>query len=448
MQEKKNNFADIALIYYYSKYKISYLTREFMLKFNPFTHKKLNNFIVFDIGTSKISAISANITKQGLAEIKHNIIQESNGFSAGGIANLELAEASIINAVYELEKECNKSIREAAISISGSGIKSYYVNQTLKLGSQPISKLHIKKLLHKAASNFNVPDKEAIHYFPIEFILDKEHIVENPVGLYAKELTCQVHIVAASSLTITNLINCLAKCHIEVSDVILSIYASGLSCISEEEKKLGAIIIDIGHLTSSFAVFLEGNIIYSGYVPLGSQHITADIAKTFSINLSTAEKLKHLYGSAIIDKQNMHKIIRLDDFEPNIGYHAYSTITLSKLSEVINIRMSEILNKIYNECNSLAVDHLIAKRVILTGSGSLLKNIKEFTASIFNKNVRIATPEIPNGFTSPKDAYQYDVAIGMVKSKIEQYQKNYTYEINHHKGGMFNKMLYWFNEKG
>lgn len=417
------------------------------MKLNSFISKKLNNFVVFDIGTNKIACICANITKQGAVKVYHNIIQDSNGFADGGVDNLELAEASIINAIYELEQKCDKSIREVAISLSGAGVKSYYVNHSLKLGSQPISKLNVKKILHKAVSNFNVPDKEVIHYFPIEFVLDKEYIVENPIGLYAKELRCQVHIIAANNLAITNLINCMAKCHIEVSDVILSIYASGLSCLNEEEKKLGAIIIDIGNSTSSFAIFLEGNIIYSGYVPLGGQHITADIAKTFSISINAAEKIKHLYGSVTVDKQNMHKIIKLDDFEPCIGYNSYSTITMSKLSEIINIRANEILGKIYKKCSTLSIDHLLAKRIILTGGGSRHKGMQEFTAGIFDKNVRIATPEILDGFSPAKSAYQYDVAIGMVKSKIEQYQKHYSYELNHSKNGIFNKMLYWFNEK-
>ena len=97
-------------------------------------------------------------------------------------------------------------------------------------------------------------DQEVIHYFPIEFCLDKTNIVENPVGMYAKEMSCQVHIIAANSLMLKNLTNCFAKCHIEVNDVVLSIYAAGLNSLTEDEKKTGAIVIDFGSHITSFAV--------------------------------------------------------------------------------------------------------------------------------------------------------------------------------------------------
>jgi cell division protein FtsA len=159
---------------------------------------KSANYIVFDIGSNKVAAVAANIDKTGESTVIAQVLQHSDGFKAGTVVNLEAAENSIIAAIYSLEKECDKSINQVTISLSG-GVKSYYISHTLKLSNQPISKQDIKKLIQKALADFSIKDQEIIHYFPIEFILDNNNIVDNPSGMYAKELSCQIHVIAYRS---------------------------------------------------------------------------------------------------------------------------------------------------------------------------------------------------------------------------------------------------------
>ena len=111
---------------------------------------KSSNFIAFDIGSSKIAAIAAHINKSGETKVNSQILQYSEGFKSGSITNMELAENSIVAAIYALEQECDKSIKEIAISLSGTGVKSYYVSHKMKLGNQTISKQDVKKLINKA----------------------------------------------------------------------------------------------------------------------------------------------------------------------------------------------------------------------------------------------------------------------------------------------------------
>lgn len=303
---------------------------------------KSANYVVFDIGSNKVAAIATNINKTGESTIIAQVLQYSGGFKASTVVNLEAAENSIIAAIYSLEKECNKSINEVTISLS-SGFKSYYINHTLKLGSQPINKQDIKKLIQKALADFSLKDQEVIHYFPIEFTLDKDKVVDNPNGMYARELSCQIHVITANSLMLKNLTNCFARCHIEVGDIVLSIYADGLASLSDEEKETGSIIINMGSHISSFGVFFEGKVLYVGSVPIGSHHITSDIAKCLSISMHTAEKLKILYGDVRPELFNKDESIRIGDFEPENSYNVNLTIPVSKLSEIIRPRVEEIL---------------------------------------------------------------------------------------------------------
>jgi cell division protein FtsA len=406
---------------------------------------KSANYIVFDIGSNKVAAVAANIDKTGESTVIAQVLQHSDGFKAGTVVNLEAAENSIIAAIYSLEKECDKSINQVTISISG-GVKSYYISHTLKLSNQPISKQDIKKLIQKALADFSIKDQEIIHYFPIEFILDNNNIVDNPSGMYAKELSCQIHVIAANSLTLKNLTNCFAKCHIEVADVILSIYADGLVGLTDDEKETGGIIIDMGSHITSFGMFFEGKLLYVGSVPIGSYHVTSDIAKILSVSMNTAEKLKILYGDVRPDLFNKNESIRISDFEPDNNYNIDLTISTSELAKIIRSRIEETLKLLKKEYDYIAMDHLIAKRIVLTGGGSGLQGIKTIVSEIFQKQARLVKFEYVPGFIDNVNIAIYSTAMGMIKSKALKYKKNSFKPGEQEDQGWFRRMFLWFKE--
>ncbi len=401
--------------------------------------RKSSSFIAFDIGSSKIAAVVAQNNMQREIQIYSQTLQYSEGFKSGKITNMELAENSIISAIYSLEKKLDKSIKDISISLSGAGVKSYYINHKIKLGNQPISKQDIKKLINQALADFKVKDQEIIHYFPIEFIIDSNQKVDNPIDIYARELSCQLHIISADSLMIMNITRCLAKCHVEVSDIILSIYASGISCLTSDEKDLGAIIIDIGSETTSFAIFLDNKIIYTGYVPIGSAHITTDVAKLFSISRATADKLKILYGSAKFDLLTKDKSIRIGDLDPNNNLNSDLSISTKQLAKIIQPKIEQIFLDIKKQCNHISIDHLLAHRMVITGGGAALAGIKNLAAEIFQKQVRIAKPETIPGFTENYNPYAYSAAIGMIKLQLLKSKE-------HEEQGWFKKTFSWLKE--
>jgi len=400
---------------------------------------KSSSFVAFDVGSSKIAAIAAQTNKQGETKIHSQILQYSEGFKSGAITHMEMAENSIISAIYALEKERDKSIKEIAISLSGAGVKSYYINHKIKLGNQPISKQDVKKLINKALADFKVKDQEIIHHFPMEFIIDSNQVVENPVGMYARELVCQMHIISADSLMLMNLTRCLAKCHVEISDIIVSIYASGISCLTYDEKDLGAIIVDIGSHTTSFGIFLDNKIIYISYVPIGSAHITTDIAKAFSIGRAAADKLKILYGNANADLLTKDSSVRLDELDSNNNLNSDLSISTKQLAKIIQPRVEEIFLELKKQCDHVSMDHLLARRMVVTGGGAALAGLKSLAAEIFQKQVRIAKPEIIAGFTENYNPYAYSTVLGMVKLK--------SFKSDHcEDGGWFKKTFVWLKE--
>jgi len=406
--------------------------------------KRSPNFIVFDIGSSKIVAIAANINKQGKTNIGSQILQYSEGFDSGHIVNMERAENSIVRAIYALEQKCDKSINEVTISLSGVGVKSYYMNNKILLNNQVISKQDVKKLIKKTLSEFKVKDQEIVHYFPIEFIVNGNRSVENPVGLYANELSCQLHIISADSMMLMNLTKCLAKCHVEVNDIIVSAYASAISCLNEDEKELGCVVIDIGSNTTSFGIFVNNKIIYVDHVPVGSMHITKDIAKAFSIGLGLADKLKILYGHANPSLLIKDAIIKLDNLDSENNRPDIS-ITEMQVAKIINSRIKGVLIDIKKKCHNISMNHLVTS-VVITGGGGSLPGIKSIASEIFQKQVRVAKPKNISKIPENYNPYIYSTALGMIESKSLQYRQNCFKSDRCESNGWLKNMFLWFKE--
>jgi cell division protein FtsA len=182
--------------------------------------------------------------------------------------------------------------------------------------------------------------------------------------------------------------------------------------------------------------------IYSGYIPIGGWHISSDIAKAFSTNFATAEKLKILYGTVADSNIRSSNIITLDDVDGN-----QVNITIRDLASVILPRLEEILELLKKEYDKVNIDNLISRRIVLTGGASLLKGLKEKVALIFTKQVRIAKPNILNGFVEDYNPGVFSTSIGIIEVYANRQKKNHitseNYDIQQNWG---KKILTWLRE--
>lgn len=395
--------------------------------------RKTSNLIAFDIGSSKISAAAATIDN-GVVSVSAQTIHASEGIKSGMIINMELAETSIVGAIYGLEKNCDKSIKQAAISLSGANVKSYYIAQKIRISGNIVTNLDVKRLITKALAEFKTIGKEIIHYFPVEFRLGNNQIVDNPLELHATEISCQLHIIAADSSMIMNLVRCFGKHQVEVNEIILGIYASALAVLTEDEMELGTTIIDMGANTTSYAIILKGKLLYTNSVPVGGHDITLTIAKKLSISPKEAEKLKILYGNAVPKMLLKDAIIEL----PNQN----RSVTSAQISSIIAPIIEDIFKTIKKQITDISLDHLAANQVVITGGAAALPGIKISANTIFQKQIRIAKYESMPGFVESYNPLSHSTLIGMVKLKtsslLTKYGKDYI-----DNSSWFRKMFLW-----
>jgi cell division protein FtsA len=409
---------------------------------------KLANLIVLDVGSSKIAAIAANLNKNGKIDLITQILHYSGGMRSGIVTDIVAAEESIVGTIYALEKECNKNIKEIMLVTSGAGAKSYYIDYSIEFGDiHTISHVDVKKLLQKALEHFTIMDKEIIHYFPLRFTIDNDHIVDNPIGVQGKKLSCNVHIVAVNHSSIANLTQCFARCNVEVTKIGLSVYTAGVASLTDDEKSLGSVLIEFGSHTTNIAVFYEGEMIYTGYVSIGGAHITADIAKTCSVSIETAEKLKILYGVASIETLQNDSMVNVEDFEPENNYDNNLTISVSQIAKIIEPRLQEILEKLKKQIDVLEMDNILSKRVVVTGGGASMQGLRTVVSKLFNKQVRVAKFDTVLRNHEGHSPHSYAATIGMVKYYADIVSRNTEGYYNlQEKSGWFKKAMIWVKD--
>ncbi|MDX2050113.1 MAG: cell division protein FtsA [Rickettsiaceae bacterium] len=402
------------------------------------------NFTAIDIGSSKISILAADIDKLGNARIGYQSLYKSSGIKGGLIKDFQQAENSIISSIYNLEMEMQVNITSVSIAISGVGTKSVFLYKKVKLLDGKVKHNDLKTLHDIMIQEVNHDETTVIHYFPIEYTLDQNQSITNPVGMYGTVLGCKMHLVTANSSQVTNILHFFSKCNIEVKEILLGSYAAGLAVLTDDEKMLGSVVIDLGAETTSFAVFSGGKLIYTKFVPLGGDKITSDIAKVLSISMNNAEKLKVMYGSAVVINKDSESLINLAEFSSGASIDEEHNITSNELSMIINVRVEEIIDIVKSEYDKAAVDHLVARRIVLTGGGSQLRGVKDVVSTIFSKQVRIGAPVNIPGFEDDHTSQSYCASIGIIKNEIISAETKPS--IAKVSKNLFQKLTVWFKK--
>lgn len=410
---------------------------------------------VLDIGTYKVVCLIASIGLDRKIEIKGIGHQLSRGIKSGVITDVSKAESCILAAINSAEKMARANIEEVAINISGSIISSSSVEVELSVSGHEITQRDISNIINTGYSHFSSSDKEIIHSITMDYTIDNLESISNPIGMYGENLKTDIHVISCSSTAKKNLINCLAKCHLDVRNLVVSPYMSGLSTLSYDEKKIGVIHIDIGAGTTSISIFKGGYCIYVSSINIGGNHITMDIAKGLSISIEYAERIKTIYGTVIVtDRDVYEKIdIPITELQSDIDDEAILSVGDSYLSKVlltsiIKPRMEEILEMVKENIENSGFYNQTGPRVVFSGGGSQLMGLKELAGHIFNKHIRVGKPISFEGIAESYKGPEFSTAVGMliyISNEVEKSAKNSLVDGKGNKKTS-SKLINWFKD--
>lgn len=353
---------------------------------------KLRNDLIaaLDIGTSKMCCLIARPEDDGKLRVIGMGHHASKGIKGGAVVDMEAAEAAIASVVQSAERMAGATIREVVTSLSGVHPTSRIYNVEVEVAGHEVSSHDIQRIFAQGQSLFNGEERQIIHSLPVTYRIDDSRGIRDPRGMYGERLGADIHVVAASPGAVRNLSTCISRCHLDIESFVVSPLASGLATLVDDERELGTILIDMGGGTTTVAVFLDGQVVFSGGVAIGGDHVTSDIARGLSTPRSYAERLKTLYGSAIpspLDGQETLDIPQVGDEEA-----PGQQVPKSLLTGIIRPRVEETLELVRACLKDKGLDRFGGRRVVLTGGAAQLHGVPELAGSILDRQVRIGRP--------------------------------------------------------
>jgi cell division protein FtsA len=372
-----------------------------------------------DIGSSKVCCLIGKIEENGRATVVGIGHQLSRGVKSGAIIDMDEAEMAILTAVHAAEKMSAETIDEVVVNLSGGYPASQTVGVEVAIAGHEVGDSDLRRVLEHGRGIDVGPDRQVIHSIPVGYTIDGNRGIRDPRGMYGDRLGVSMHIVTAASGAARNIATCVNRCHLEVSALVVSPYASGLATLVEDEKDLGVTVIDMGGGTTSIAVFFDGQVVFTDSVAIGGNHVTSDIARGLSTPLAHAERMKTLYGSALSSPSDERELINV----PQIGEDGSGTsnqVAKSILVGIIQPRLEETFELVRARLEASGFDKLAGRRVVLTGGAAQLTGARELAQLVLDKQVRMGRPIRISGLAESTAGPAFSTAAGLIAYAIRR----------------------------
>lgn len=379
-----------------------------------------------DVGTYKIVTVIAKVDEVvnvlGVSEVK------SLGIRKGQIVDIEEAVSAINNSIESAERMAGYSVSHVVASIGGSQIESLNSRGVVAV-SNPNGEINDGDLTRviDAAKAVSLPStREIIHVLPRNYIVDGQEGIKDPIGMTGVRLEVDTHIITANSITVRNLEKAFSEVGVDVDSFVFNGYGSSLSVLSDTEKELGVILVDIGAGTTDISIYTEGSVAYSSVLAIGARHITNDLAIGLRISLESAEKIK-LY----LSREPQRRIVKPDedgDGEEKIEKKAPDEVDLTHLNlpeelrkvsqktlvdGIIRPRLNEIFTMVGLEIKKSGFGGQTPAGLVITGGGALTVGVKDAAKRMLAMPVRAGLPTNMKGIIDEIQNPSYATVIGL-----------------------------------
>ena len=366
-----------------------------------------------DVGTSKVVCVIGQ-AEAGSLKVLGSALRESSGLKAGTITSLEQAEDSIRDCVAAAENMADARIQNVLISVNCGQPVSVTSRAVMALDGALVSDYHLRILLNDGRARCKLEGHEIIQSAPTTYVVDEARGVKNPSGMFCQRIGVAMHAVAVKPSPLQNLKLAVERCHLNVIGTQFGAYASGIATLTEDEKQIGATVIDMGGGTTSIAVFLEGHLVHADVVPVGGFAVTSDIARMLAAPLAAAERTKTLYGAAMGEMDGGADVVTVAQMGEEHDDNSALRLPRSMLTRIIQARLEEIFGEVQTRLRASGFDVAAGRRAVLTGGACQLAGTRELAARILNKQVRIGRPAAFSGLAAANAGPDYATAIGLM----------------------------------
>jgi cell division protein FtsA len=375
-----------------------------------------------EIGTSKICVVAGEITAANALNIIGLGQARSRGVRKGEIADASLASEDVRNAIVEAEQMANVEIRSVYLGVTGNhvrGFNNHGVHQIVS-AEREITDEDVQDVIRNAKT-INVPaDHTVIHAIRQLFQVDSQLGLQNPVGMYGTKVEVDVHVVHGRVNRLKNSVAVVRGLGLEVDEVVFTGLASALALLSNEQKELGSLVIDLGAGATDYVVAHNGIIKHTGVLAVGGDHVSNDLAYGLKVPLGRAEQLKIERGGAVVDEPVKGQTI---SFDGGLGLPP-KIINLEHLRRIMSLRLEETFELIEAELSGLGLLDRLRAGVFLCGGGARIPGIQAMAEHIFQMPSFLGKANSISSLKSALDQPEFATAIGLVKfGSLQQKRK-------------------------
>ena len=395
-------------------------------------------FTVLDIGSGKICCVIAKYGKQNNIEILGTGLQEAKGILSGSITDLKTLQLCVRDCLASAEKMASVRVKNIILGFSSISCLSETFNIEVDLTGSIIKEADLKKCYEHLTNKISIENKRILHILPVQYSIDGNNGIKNPIGMYGNKLGVEVSVISSENNVIKNFESLIKSCDLEIKELIYSPYSLGHYILTEEEKNLGAAVIDIGYDLTTIAIFLHGEIVFTKVIPLGGNLVTKDISRIFSLSLTDSERIKIVNGQLIEELENSLSIIEVS----SLGDENFSDsveITRKDLISVIKPRILEIISNINDEILGSNYDNAIVNRLIFTGGVSQTDGIIELINKVTGKKAKLAKSSIISGIPENMKGASFSVINSLLQYSVVE---NKDIKLNNNSINLESKNLY------
>lgn len=373
-------------------------------------------YAALDIGAAKSTCFIAK-TEPTLAGPRPRVIGvghgPTKGVRLGSVTDMDEAAASVLAAVKAAEGRAGQAISEITLSVASAGVSSLRIAVDMELGGTEITERDLRRLTAEALARSHQAGRVNLHALPLAWRVDGHRGVKDPRGMFAERLGLDLHIVSAPADPLQNLIASIERCQLTVNAVNVAPYVSGLAALSSDEIELGALVVDMGAHTTSFAVYAEGALQHVDVLPIGGAYVTNDIARGLSTSIGAAERIKVLHGCALDSPDDDRIMI---EAPPVAGHGEMGMVQHPRamLNSIIRPRLEEIFEMIRDRLKAIDGGDASGRQLVLTGGAAQLPGTGELAGRVLGKRARIGRPSALAGLGDAVAGPAFSACAGVI----------------------------------
>jgi cell division protein FtsA len=374
--------------------------------------RKERYLVGLDVGTSKVTAVVGEVMDDGGLDIIGIGMADSRGIKRGLVVNLDAAVDSIKHAIEEAELTAGIEIDSVYLALSGAHVKGFNSRGVVAVAgkNREISREDVRRAIDAAKAVVLPSGREILHVLPQDFVVDDQDGIGAPVGMTGARLEVNVHIITGNASSTQNVVACVNRAGVEVTDTVLEQLAAAEAVLTPDERELGVALVDVGGGTTDFAIFERGSLWHTGVIAVGGDHFTNDIAVGLRTPVPDAERIKRRSGCALSVMVNEDDCMEV----ASVGGRKPRVMSRRILADILQPRAEEIFHLLWDEIRRAGFDRSLHSGIVLTGGGAMLEGLAEIAEQIFDLPIRRGSPGGVGGLADHVNNPAFATAVGLV----------------------------------